>query len=62
MSDFIFLGENLVSLKNETLFQEKICEAINNPEQEDSLFKMATFVKENYNWKISAKRYLQIIK
>lgn len=62
MSDFIFLGENLVSLKDETLFQEKICEAINNPEQEDSLFIKATFVKENYNWPIAAARYLDAIK
>ena len=62
MSDFIFLGENLVSLKNETLFQEKICEAINNPEQERSLIKKANFVKTNYNWPIDAARYLDAIK
>ena len=62
MSDFIFLGENLVSLKNETLFQEKICEAINNPEQEHSLIKKANFVKTNYNWPIAAARYLDAIK
>ncbi|MEY2702878.1 MAG: hypothetical protein RLY43_1516, partial [Bacteroidota bacterium] len=62
MSDFTFLEDNLVSLKEVNAFQQKISNAINHPEEEDSLVKKATFVKENYNWQISAKLYLQIIK
>ena len=62
MTDFHFLEENLISLKNEVVFQEKVFQAINNPEQEVSLLKKANFVKTNYNWNITTKVFLSYIK
>lgn len=62
MSDFVFLADNLVSLKDENAFQQKISNAIHHPEQEDSLVKKATFVKDNYNWELTAEKYLTALK
>nr|WP_298656147.1 glycosyltransferase family 1 protein [uncultured Flavobacterium sp.] len=62
MSDFTFLAENLVSLKDVKAFQQEISNAINHPEEEDSLVKKAAFVKENYNWQIAAQIFINSLK
>lgn len=62
MSDFVFLADNLVSLKDETAFQQKIRNAIHHRQEEEDLNRMALFVKHNYNWQIASQIFINSLK